>query len=164
MISSQGVLDVTVIGAQRVEKGFFCSSRLHHENIHKLCLSGLVQGQDVWLPTVRLRKLFKPFVEDELTQLFEGSVKLLAHPGNYTHLCDVDIPKEATGVVVAIGPEGGWNDFEVDLLCSYGFQKVCMGKKTLRVDTACVVAIALACDVWRRANTGCERWVVSSHH
>jgi len=47
MISSQGVLDVTVIGANKVEKGFFSSSRLEPENIRKLCLSGLVQGQDV---------------------------------------------------------------------------------------------------------------------
>jgi len=100
-----------------------------------------------------LRKLFKPFVEDELSQIAEGSVKLLAHPGNYTHLSDVEIPAEASGVLVAIGPEGGWNDFEINLLCSYGFLKVSLGEKTLRVDTACVVAIALAGDAWRRAKS-----------
>jgi len=47
MISSQGVLDVTVIGAEKVEKGFFSSSKLEPENIRNRCLSGLVQGQDV---------------------------------------------------------------------------------------------------------------------
>jgi len=45
---------------------------------------------------------------------------------------------------MAIGPEGGWNDFELSLLESHGFQKAGMGARTLRTDTACIALLALA--------------------
>jgi RsmE family RNA methyltransferase len=50
-------------------------------------------------------------------------------------------------VLVAIGPEGGWNDFERRLLEAHGFQAVGMGPRTLRVDTACVALLAIVHDV-----------------
>jgi RsmE family RNA methyltransferase len=53
--------------------------------------------------------------------------------------------RESTGnrILVAIGPEGGWNDFESALLAAHGFQSVSMGPRTLRTDTACVALLAL---------------------
>ena len=44
---------------------------------------------------------------------------------------------------LAIGPEGGWNDFELSLLASHGFQVVGLGPRTLRVDTACTALLAI---------------------
>ena len=47
-------------------------------------------------------------------------------------------------VLIAIGPEGGWNDFELRLLEAHGFTRVGLGPRTLRVDTACTALLALA--------------------
>jgi RsmE family RNA methyltransferase len=47
-------------------------------------------------------------------------------------------------VLIAIGPEGGWNDFEMALLAAHGFQAINMGPRTLRTDTACIALLALA--------------------
>jgi RsmE family RNA methyltransferase len=44
---------------------------------------------------------------------------------------------------MAIGPEGGWNAFELSLLAAHGFQLVSLGPRTLRVDTACTALLAL---------------------
>ena len=44
----------------------------------------------------------------------------------------------------AIGPEGGWNAFELSLLDAHGFRPAGMGPRTLRTDTACVALLALA--------------------
>jgi RsmE family RNA methyltransferase len=46
-------------------------------------------------------------------------------------------------VLVAIGPEGGWNEFETALLHAHGFVSGGMGPRTLRSDTACVALLAL---------------------
>ena len=46
-------------------------------------------------------------------------------------------------VLLAIGPEGGWNDFELALLAAHGFQIVGLGPRTLRVDTACTALLAI---------------------
>ena len=48
--------------------------------------------------------------------------------------------------LLAIGPEGGWNDFELDLLEAHGFHRIGMGARTLRTDTACLALMALVHD------------------
>ena len=47
-------------------------------------------------------------------------------------------------VLLAVGPEGGWNEFELRLLAAHGFQSVGMGPRTLRSDTACIALLTLA--------------------
>ena len=49
-------------------------------------------------------------------------------------------------MLLAIGPEGGWNDFELNLLEAHGFTRVGMGARTLRTDTACIALLALVHD------------------
>jgi RsmE family RNA methyltransferase len=46
-------------------------------------------------------------------------------------------------VVLALGPERGWSASERDLLRAEGFQLVHLGERVLRVETACVAAIAV---------------------
>ena len=46
-------------------------------------------------------------------------------------------------VLLAIGPEGGWNAFELALLEAHGFRHIGMGPRTLRTDTACIALLAI---------------------
>jgi len=39
-------------------------------------------------------------------------------------------------VTLAVGPEGGFIDYEIDKLCEAGFQPVTLGSRILRVETA----------------------------
>ena len=58
-------------------------------------------------------------------------------------------------MLLAIGPEGGWNAFELDLLMRHGFGIVSMGPRALRTDTACIALLALlheALDAYPRGN------------
>ncbi len=48
--------------------------------------------------------------------------------------------------MLAIGPEGGWNTFELDLLQRHRFELVAMGPRVLRTDTACIALLALLHD------------------
>lgn len=47
------------------------------------------------------------------------------------------------GAVIAIGPEGGWTDEEVRLLEASGFQRVSLGQRVLRSETAVLIAMGL---------------------
>jgi 16S rRNA (uracil1498-N3)-methyltransferase len=48
----------------------------------------------------------------------------------------------ATGYV-AVGPEGGWTDDELAMARSAGWQPVTLGRRVLRIETACLVLVTL---------------------
>ena len=54
-------------------------------------------------------------------------------------LVDADVGHLA---VVAVGPEGGWTDFERRSLLDAGFVEVALGRRTFATDVACVALVA----------------------
>lgn len=137
-LSTLGVKKIVLLQTARVEKSYWQSPELKPEKVHQHLLLGLEQAKDTLLPEVIYRQRFKPFVEDELAQLSAGSRKLLAHPGNYP-ACPRGLNEQIT---LAIGPEGGFVDFEVELLQQQGFETVQLGERILRVETAVTALIS----------------------
>lgn len=135
-ISALGVDEVVLLNAYRVEKSFWSSPVLSQESIDHSLRLGLEQGCDTRRPRVRLRRRFKPFVEDELPRLSVGRRCLLAHP--HAASC----PRGPSGpLVLAVGPEGGWIDYELGLLASTGFEMVSLGPRILRTESALSVLL-----------------------
>ena len=56
---------------------------------------------------------------------------------------DIIIPKK---ILIAVGPEGGWEDEEVHQLLAKGFSLVSLGPRILRTDMAVSVLLGLAHD------------------
>lgn len=52
--------------------------------------------------------------------------------------------QRSAAVLLAIGPEGGWVDFELGLFAEAGFECVHMGARILRTDVALVGGVMLA--------------------
>ena len=71
---------------------------------------------------------------DATIQLWPAATyaRLLAHPGATSSSARQPKPP----AVVAIGPEGGWVPFEVELLEAHGFRPFSLGPRILRVETA----------------------------
>jgi len=44
-------------------------------------------------------------------------------------------------VALAVGPEGGWVLFEIELLAARGFEPFTLGPRTLRVEVAVAYAL-----------------------
>jgi 16S rRNA (uracil1498-N3)-methyltransferase len=132
-IASMGVKRVVLCGSYRVERSYFGSPLLVESALRKELLLGLEQGRDTVLPEIRIRRLFKPLVEDELAALLPAPVRLLAHP---LAAGPLPAPPRRGEVTLAIGPEGGFTDFEAGLLESRGFVPFSLGRRVLRVDTA----------------------------
>jgi RsmE family RNA methyltransferase len=131
-ITSMGIKRVVLINTWRVDKSYWQSPALAPEAIHEQLILGLEQARDTILPTVQLERRFKPFVEDRLPAITAGTCGLVAHPGS-SQPC----PANITGsVTLAIGPEGGFTEYEVEKLVAAGLAPTHLGDRPLRVETA----------------------------
>lgn len=133
-----GVKDLWLVNAWKVEKSFWQTPWLSEQALKENIALGLEQSKDTLMPRVHIRKLFKPFVEDELPDLIGNRNALIAHPGTDTP-CPTHLNEPA---LLCIGPEGGFTDYEVEKLVEAGCKAVHLGPRILRVETAVPVLIA----------------------
>ncbi|WDH53813.1 16S rRNA (uracil(1498)-N(3))-methyltransferase [Pseudomonas chlororaphis] len=137
-VAAMGVPRLVLVNSYRVEKSFWQTPFLEPEAIREQLILGLEQARDSVLPQVVIEKRFKPFVEDRLPALVEGTLGLVGHPGQYP-ACPRGLDEPVT---LAIGPEGGWIPYEIDLLGKSGLQPVQLGERILRVETAVTALLA----------------------
>lgn len=137
-----GVKHLFLINASRVEKSFFEASPVKDNDFAPFLANGLEQAVDTIPPTVSVHPRFKPFIEDVVPTL-AGSRKLIAHPdGGASLAARVSSVKTAGTTLLAIGPEGGWIDYEISKFQEAGFLAFSLGPRILRVDTAVPAIIA----------------------
>lgn len=145
-----GVDRIFLINANRVEKSFFQASLLQDHAYRSALIQGLEQAVDTRLPEVSIHQRFRPFVEDILpAYLADYPVRLIAHPTAAAPLPEVAPVPLAERAILAIGPEGGWVDFELDRFAACGFQGFTLGPRILRVDSA-VPALLAQIELLRR--------------
>jgi RsmE family RNA methyltransferase len=138
-----GVGRIMLTNAERVERHYFDTHVLTPECYRPLLIEGLQQAKDTRLPVVSVHRRFKVFVEDELDELFPAGRRLVADAHAAVPIAAALNDRAARRVLLAIGPEGGWSRFELDLLHRHGFEAVSLGPRTLRSDTACIALIAV---------------------
>ena len=137
-VASMGVKDIVLMGAQAVEKSYWQSHALKPEAIHDQLVLGLEQGVDTRLPRVRTQSRFRLFVEDELPGIVGQGRLYLAHPGPRPAFPDPGL-KEA---VLVVGPEAGWNEFELGRWEEAGATRLSLGARPLRVEAAVPALLA----------------------
>lgn len=137
-ITAMGVKHLYLIHSAKVEKSYWQSPVLATESIQQCLLEGLEQAKDTVMPNWSLIPRFRPFVEDQLPDLLRDKVGLLAHP-YLAKPCPIDIQEPC---VLALGPEGGWNEFEVGKWLEAGMQSVHLGERILKVETVVPVLLS----------------------
>jgi RsmE family RNA methyltransferase len=130
--ASLGIKHIVLLNAWRVEKSYWSSPRLSDENLRTQSILGLEQSRDTVLPLIETRRLFRPFVEDQLPAITRGTRALAAHP-HASLACPRDVRESIT---LVIGPEGGFIDTEIASLERIGVTPVTIGERILRVETA----------------------------
>ena len=83
-------------------------------------------------------------MEDELEALFPLGARLVAHPP-----AQAPAPRREGRALLAVGPEGGWVPFEIELFRQRGFAPFSLGPRPLRVE----VAVAYALGALSRSTT-----------
>jgi len=126
-----GIKDIHFINSEKVEKAYWDSNQHKYD---QTILDALSQSVDTISPKISFHKKFRPFVEDTLPSLIKDKA-VFAHPGGGK-------PVKAKHLVLIIGPEGGFNDFEVDLLSKCA-EKISLGERILRVEDAMPVAVGI---------------------
>jgi RsmE family RNA methyltransferase len=150
-----GVGHIVLTNAARVERHYFDTHVLEPSTYRPLLIEGLQQAGDTRLPRVSIHRRFRILVEDDLNDVSSHGLRLVAHPGATRRLLDV-APRPPGGALLALGPEGGWTPFELELLQRHRFEPVSLGARILRTDTACIALVAVLHEVLRTAATGRE--------
>jgi len=152
-LATMGVGRLVLVGAQKVEKDFWGATLLKEENYRPLLIDGLMQGGTSILPKIECWKSFNRFLREGLAS-FATTDRIVAHPyvsscaaGNQNELRDfVSSPSlcvaPQASPLLAIGPEGGWTDEEVEKLVENGFRGYSLGSRILRTDTATIALLA----------------------
>jgi len=130
-LASLGVGTIVLVGAKKVEKDFWGATLLKEENFRPLFVDGLMQRLET-------RRNFRRFITDELDAFFPTANRIVGHPGGAS---GSSVRREGR-LLLAVGPEGGWTDDEVELLESHGFSRYSLGSRILRTDTALVALVA----------------------
>ena len=142
VLASLGVGRILVSNAWKTERNYFDTHVLEPEHIREGLIEGLQQARDTRLPQVSVHKQFKKLIEDKLDGFGPYAARLVAHPGEEAFPSLAALPKESR-ILLAVGPEGGWTPFELELLAKHGFSPVSWGPRALRTDTACAVLLGL---------------------
>ena len=139
-MTSLGVNKLIIVNSYRTQKSYWQSPLLNR--IDEFVFEGLQQAIDTVPLVVEFQKRFKPFVEDEFPALKAQGDAVIAHPyasqSWKTYLDGLKSKsshKNSMPKVLCIGAEGGWIDYEVQLLCKHGCTSVSLGARILRTET-----------------------------
>ena len=142
-----GVGQIILTNAERVERNYFDTHVLDESDYRPLLIEGLQQARDTHVPRVSVHRQFRVLVEDTLDSLTADARRLVAEPGDARGIRAALAAQAADEqVLLAVGPEGGWNAFELTLLHAHRFTPVSLGPRTLRSDTACLALLTLVHD------------------
>ena len=133
-----GVSTIVPLAAARSEKALLSAAAKRAERWRKLLLEASQQSRRVRVPT--LENLTLP--DDALSAERAGSRLLLSERADAPSLRAVLSGVAQTAATLAIGPEGGWTDRELEVARQAGFQEASLGKLILRTETAVVAALA----------------------
>ena len=134
--TAMGIKRFLFFHTRRTEKSYWQASALEPAALRHAMVLGLEQARDTVLPEVELHPRFLPFVEDRLAPL-RASMPVLVGDPEGAEAC----PRAHEGpLVLVIGPEGGFVEFERERLRELGDRLVHLGPRILRVEAA-VIAI-----------------------
>ena len=142
-LAALGVGRILLVNASKVERQYFDTHVLTPDCYRPLLLEGLQQARDTRLPVVSLHRRLKVLIEDELDSMTDEATRLMADPLAANPVGAAIATSRPDRCLLAVGPEGGWTDFERDLLRAHRFHSVSMRPRPLRSDTACIALLAL---------------------
>ena len=136
--ASFAVRRIELTNAWRVDKSYLGSPRLEAGALALAARFGAEQGATTHIPPITVHERLMALLDEQFPGPAPGMTLLIAHPGAP--------PLEASvttiaPVVLAIGPEGGWIERELETFVARGFTPVSLGAPVLRVEAAVASAL-----------------------
>ncbi len=139
-IASAGIPKAFFIGSARVEKSYWKSGTMEPDAVLDEVRLGLEQGMDTIPPVLEFQPSFRAFMKQ--MEKLDFPRKILAHPAENAPECPHAVREE---ICLAVGPEGGYTDAEVEAFRAVGFECVTLGPHILRVEFALSVLCGRLC-------------------
>lgn len=137
-----GVSNIVPLAAARSEKALVAAAPKRAGRWKKILLEGSQQSRRLSIPT--LASLAKP--DAAFPGRRESPKILLSERPDAPPLRNILEPNGATAptaaAALAIGPEGGWTDTELQCARQHGFCEASLGGLILRTETAVIAALA----------------------
>jgi RsmE family RNA methyltransferase len=147
-LSSLGIEAIDFFGTELGEKSYRDTKLLDSGGARAALIEGAAQSRDTTIPALSIYANLEDWLQKcpwETKSDTNRSVPLLIAADNVR-------PEGAMSrtaptkrpVVLAIGSERGWSEYERDLFEGAGFLRLSLGGRSLRTETACVAAAVLA--------------------
>jgi RsmE family RNA methyltransferase len=133
IVASFAVKRIDLTNAWRVDKSYLRSPRLDPGALALAARFGAEQGATTYLPTITVHDRLMGVLDDRFAKVDTATQRLIAHP-SAPPIESVVTARKPT--VLAIGPEGGWIERELDTFVERGFSPVSLGTPILRVEAA----------------------------
>jgi 16S rRNA (uracil1498-N3)-methyltransferase len=133
-----GVSAIVPLAAARSEKALLAAAAKRAERWKKILAEASQQSRRISAPS--LEAVAQP--EHCFAQRKEILKLLLSEKQDAPSIRAVLTGQKTATAVIAIGPEGGWTDGELDAAHQSGFKRVSLGKLILRTETAVIAALA----------------------
>lgn len=151
--SALGVGRIDLINAWRVDKSYLDAHYLEPAVLAHHARLGCEQGGSTWVPDVAVHRLLMPFVRElgarrqaardaQPEASADVELALIAHPRAAASIESAVRPGSQQRVLLAVGPEGGWIEREIETFLELGFLCVSAVDRVLRVDTAVSALLA----------------------
>ncbi|MEJ1933611.1 16S rRNA (uracil(1498)-N(3))-methyltransferase [Nostoc sp. NIES-2111] len=108
------------------------------ERWQRIAAEAAEQSERAFVPTILEPIAFS----DAVTNTTATHRYICEARGEHPHLKNV-LTQISGEIVIAIGPEGGWTDKELEQAAAFSFQPVSLGRRILRAVTAPLVALSL---------------------
>lgn len=143
----QVVQQATELGVKEIipihsDRSLLQPSAAKYERWQRIAQEAAEQSQRLWVPTIA-RAIA---VEEMLKLAGQRYIACLAPtsiPFNQALLALEPNHGQPEQIYIAIGPEGGWTEHEVEQAQTVGWQGISLGQRTLRAVTAAIAAMAL---------------------
>jgi 16S rRNA (uracil1498-N3)-methyltransferase len=133
-----GVSSIVPLAAERSERALVAAAKKRSERWKKILLESSQQSRRVRIPMLTdIRPTGDAFSDER-----ESLRLLLSERSDAPPLRDVLAGKRDKAATLAIGPEGGWTDRELEVARQAGFAEASLGKLILRTETAVVATLA----------------------
>ncbi len=133
-----GVGTIVPLAAARSENALLHAADKRSDRWNKILAESSQQSRRLRMPV--LDRLTSP--EKAFSRAYEGIKLLLSEGPDAPPMRNSLAGQRAAKATLAIGPEGGWTENELELAAKGGFQQVSLGKLILRTETAVVAALA----------------------
>jgi RsmE family RNA methyltransferase len=126
---------IDLTNAWRVDKSYLRSPKLDAAALAHAARLGAEQGATTHLPDIHVHERLMELLDARFAD--RGTGRLIAHPD----AVPIENVARAGRSVLAIGPEGGWIQRELDTFVERGFAPCSLGAPILRVESAVSAAL-----------------------